>query len=79
MTRLSLAVCALALATVAASPAQASFKVIKWSSGFCQVWDNGIPTMPFPPDWRRVSRNHKTWTGAYSAKMRLMHRHVCTF
>ncbi len=52
MKRLSLMLCAAAIGVVATSQAQASWSVIRWTSGFCQVWDNGLPTKPFPADYR---------------------------
>ena len=40
----------LAAATVlATSPADASYRVIRWNvTGVCQIWDYGMPTRPFP-------------------------------
>ena len=37
----------------AASPAQASYRVIKWSgTNICQIWDYGLPTLPFSSNYR---------------------------
>ena len=50
MRRLSMLCVAAGLAVTAlaaASPAEASYKVIRWDgSGICQIWDNAIPTKP---------------------------------
>jgi hypothetical protein len=53
MRRVSL-LCAAAMLAVtalaASTPAKADpFHLIRWSdSGFCQIWDEGIPTAPWP-------------------------------
>jgi len=77
MNRWTLAVCALTLGVLAVSPANASYKVIKWTSGLCQVWDNGIPTMPIPGDWKTMSRNYKTFGGALRKEHRLIAARKC--
>jgi len=47
------AVAALAVSAVAATaPAEASFHLIRWQdSGFCQVWDENVPTVPYPANY----------------------------
>lgn len=72
----SLALSALALT----SPAQAApFHLIKWSgTGICQVWDNGVPTKPWPSDYKAVSKPQKTFDGALAVKASLMKKGVCT-
>jgi len=77
MNRWSLVFCALAFGLVVASPAQASFKVIKWTSGYCQVWDSAIPTHPWPGDWRAVSKSYKTSARAAAKRERLIKKKVC--
>ena len=71
----SLALSALALT----SPAQAApFHLIKWSgNGLCQVWDNGVPTKPWPTDYRAVSKPVPTFDGALAVKAGLMKKGVC--
>ena len=60
------------------SPAQAAFHVIKWSgNGLCQVWDEGVPTKPWPDDYWAVSRHVATYDGAVAVKAHLMKRGVC--
>ena len=50
MRRLSLLCAAASLAVTAlaaASPAEAAYHLIRWQdSGFCQIWDENIPTTP---------------------------------
>jgi hypothetical protein len=54
MRRISLLPAAAAMAItafVAASPAQAAFHLIRWQDGFCQIWDESIPTTPWPGNY----------------------------
>ncbi len=59
MRRISVLCAAAGLAVtafVAASPAEASYHLIRWQdTGFCQIWDESIPTAPWPSDYARVS------------------------
>ena len=81
MRRLSVlcAVAGLALtALAAASPAQAAFHVIRWhDTGFCQVWDQNIPTKPFPSNYRTVSKSVPTFFDALAVKDTLLKRGAC--
>ena len=48
-----LGVCAVAAvgftALAASSPANAAYHLIRWQdTGFCQIWDLSIPTVPYP-------------------------------
>jgi len=66
MMKLKIAVAAVALAFVAAQPAEASFKVIKWNTGLCQVWNNATPWNAGPVGWQTVSRNYRSfWRAAH--------------
>ena len=58
------AAAAIALSAIATvSPAAAAFHVIKWSSNdLCQVWDDGVPTKPWPDNYKAVSRHVATLT-----------------
>ena len=81
MRRIS-AFCAAALlgltVLAATSPAQAGFHLIRWhGTGFCQVWDDGIPPKPFPSDYKRVSTQLPTLAAALAVKDHLMHRGAC--
>ena len=77
MTRLAyLLTAAVILATVSTS-AHASYQVIRWSSGFCQVWNHSIPGKPFPSDWKASQKMHKTFRGALDEKMQLVARRQC--
>ena len=81
MRRLSILAAAIGLGLTAlavTSPAQASFNLIRWhGTGFCQVWDDGIPTKPFPSDYKRVSAQLPTVAAALAVKDHLMRRGAC--
>jgi hypothetical protein len=67
-----------AAAFAVASPAQAAFHLIKWSgTGICQVWDDSVPTKPFPANYTAVSRPVPTFDAALAVKSGLMKRGVC--
>jgi len=71
----SLALSALALTSSAQA---APFHLIKWSgTGICQVWDNGVPTKPWPSDYKAVSKPQKTFDGALAVKASLTKKGVC--
>jgi hypothetical protein len=81
MRRLSV-LCAVAglglTALAAASPAQAAFHVIRWhDTGFCQVWDQNIPTKPFPSNYRTVSKSVPTFFDALAVKDGMLKRGAC--
>jgi hypothetical protein len=39
-------------AFAATSPAQAAFHLIRWhDSGFCQIWDENIQSLPYPANY----------------------------
>ena len=83
MRRISI-VCAAAtigLAALAAvSPAQAAYHLIRWhGNGYCQVWDEGIPTRPFPADYKTVSAPVPTLIEALAVKQGLLRKGTCTF
>ena len=81
MRRLSLAIAAIALSAVAASaPAKADpFHLIRWSdTGFCQVWDEGIPTMPWPGNYTVVSMTVPTFLAALDVKNGMLATGACS-
>jgi hypothetical protein len=73
MKRWSVILGAAAICVAVSSQAQASYSIIKWTSGFCQVWDNALPTKPFPGDYKVISRRpYKTFEAAMSAKIKMI-------
>ena len=83
MRRISIlcAAAGLGLAALAAtSPAEAAFHLIRWDgSGYCEVWDLGIPTKPFPSDYKTVSAPVPTVVEALAVKEHLLRKRVCAF
>ena len=83
MRRISI-VCATAAigltALAAVSPAQAAYHLIRWQgNGYCQVRDEGIPTRPFPADYKTVSAPVPTLIEALGVKQGLLRKGICTF
>jgi hypothetical protein len=65
-----------AIATV--SPAQAAFHIIKWSGNdVCQVWDESVPTKPWPYNYKAVSKPVASFDGAVAVKAHLLKKGVC--
>jgi len=83
MRRISMlcAAAGLGLAALAAtSPAEAAFHLIRWDgTGYCQVWDQGIATKPFPSDYKTVSAKVPTLVEALAVKEHLLRKRVCAF
>ena len=82
MRHISLLSAAAALAVTALSastPAKADpFHLIRWmDTGFCQIWDEGIPTAPWPGNYTVVSRHVTTFDGAVAVKAHLLKKGVC--
>jgi hypothetical protein len=68
-------------ALAATSPAQAAgFHLIRWDgNGFCQVWDEAVPTKPFPADYKTISKPIPTLVEALAAKETLLRKGTCKF
>jgi len=84
MRRISL-FCASALLAVtalaAATPAKADpFHLIRWTdTGFCQVWDESIPTAPWPGNYVVVSATMPTFLDALDVKGGMLATGACSF
>ncbi len=63
------------------SPAQANpWHLIRWdSTGFCQVWDQGLPVKPFLSTYKTVSAPVPTLVEAMAVKERLVRKGACKF
>ena len=52
-------------ALAASSPAEASFHLIRWQdTGFCQIWDQSIPTAPYPGNFAAYNSRKASWLAA---------------
>ncbi|WBL76998.1 hypothetical protein I3J27_28820 [Bradyrhizobium xenonodulans] len=83
MRRMSMLCAAAGLAVtafVAASPAEASYHLIRWQdTGFCQIWDESIPTTPWPAGYARVSATVPTFVDALVLKDASLKNGHCTW
>jgi hypothetical protein len=82
MRRAFFAIAAVALSTFAASvPAKAyPFHLIRWSdTGFCQIWDEGIPTQPWPGNYTIASMTVPTFLDALNVKNGMLATGACSF
>ncbi|MBR0752187.1 hypothetical protein JQ604_08325 [Bradyrhizobium jicamae] len=84
MRRLSL-FCAAAAVTITAfaatSPASATpYHLIRWhDTGFCQIWDQSIPTTPWPANYVVVSEELPTFEAAFATKTGMLQNGSCSF
>jgi hypothetical protein len=67
-------------ALAATSPAQADYSLIRWQdTGYCQIWDNNIPTRPFDTNYTTVGIWLPTFPDALKVKDDLTRNGVCRF
>jgi hypothetical protein len=83
MRRLSLFATAAVFAAsafAASSPAEAAYHLIRWEdSGFCQIWDENVPTSPWPANYTIVSEQLPTFGDALVYKDGLLRSGMCAF
>ena len=77
MKRWSLILSAAAVCIMASSQAQADFQVVRWTSGFCQIWDTKLPANPIQRDHKAVSKKYKTFGEAFAARGKLVAAKKC--
>jgi hypothetical protein len=70
-----------ATAVVATSSAQAGYHLIRWDgTGLCQIWDEAVPTTPYPANYSAVEHSAApTFLEALATKERMMRAGACTF
>ena len=73
-----LLISACAIGITASSAAYADYSIIRWTSGFCQIWDNSTPWEPFPTDYKAGRIQFKTFGAALAAKSGLIARRECS-
>jgi hypothetical protein len=68
-------------ALAASSPAEAAFHLIRWQdSGFCQIWDESIPTAPWPSNYSVIVGSEvPTFGDALVFKDDLLRNGTCSF
>ena len=73
-----LLISAFAIGMTASSAAYADYSIIRWTSGYCQIWDNSTPWKPFPSDYKAGRIQFRTFGEALTAKSRLIARRECS-
>ncbi len=67
-------------ALAASSPARADYHLIRWhDTGFCQIWDENIPTAPWPSNYSVVSHQVPTFVDALDLKGHMLQDGACSF
>ena len=84
MRRLSIACAAIAVAVsalAAAGTASATpYHLIRWqTTGLCQIWDQSIPTVPWPSDYSVVSEELPSFDVAFTYKTGLLGNGTCAY
>jgi hypothetical protein len=81
MRRLALfcAAAGIAVSTFAmSSPAEAAFHLIRWQdTGFCQIWDENVPSTPWPANYVVLSGQLPTFGDALAYKDGLLRNGTC--
>ena len=63
------------------SPAQAAYHLIRWQdTGFCQIWDQNIPTAPYPANYIVIEGSQvPTFGDALIFKESMLRNGTCAF
>ncbi len=76
MKRFAFAVGLLALGVAAATPARADYAVVRFETGYCQIWWDGSAT-PWGVNWTKAAIT-PDWASAYSALYAAIATRACT-
>ena len=65
----------------ASSPANAAYHLIRWQdTGFCQIWDQNIPTAPYPGNYTVIVGSEvPTFVDALVFKDGMLRSGACRF
>ncbi|MDB5501926.1 MAG: hypothetical protein JWR89_1828 [Tardiphaga sp.] len=68
-------------AFAATAPAHAAYHLIRWQdTGFCQIWDENIPTTPYPSNYTTImGAVAPTFLDALIMKDGLLRAGTCSF
>ena len=68
-------------AFAASSPAEAAYHLIRWQdTGFCQIWDENVPTAPYPSNYTVIMDSEvPTFGDALVLKDGLLRNGTCSF
>jgi hypothetical protein len=80
MRKLSILAAATVIALAAISPARADYSLIRWQdTGYCEIWDNNIPTQPSSTNYSTIGIWLQTFPEALKVKSDLTRNGVCSF
>lgn len=80
LTILAATVAVAITAIAASSSAEAAYSLIRWEgTGYCQIWDHGIPTQPYPSNYTTVSAQLPTFLDALNTKSGMLASGACKF
>ena len=80
MTKMRIALSAVALGLAAATPAHADFSIIRWDNGDCRIWSNFQPSPPpWGTGWTIVAPNIPTYAAARATLNDLAKKKTCAF
>ncbi len=77
MYRASVMIAAAVIYLIGFNQAHASYQIIRWSSGYCQIWDAASPGKPFPGDYKTGRKTFRTFAEATVARARLIAQRQC--
>ena len=76
------ALAAVAVAAIAATrPADAAYHLIRWQDlGFCQIWDENVPSVPYPSNYTVIQGSvAPTFGDALVLKDGMLRSGACAF
>ena len=77
MKLLSVILSAAAISVAASGPAEADYQIIRWTSRFCQIWDQSTPHRPLTNDFKAGRKTFKTFAAATQTRARLVAARQC--
>ena len=78
MKRVSLILGVVAISFVASSQTEASYQIIRWPSGFCQIWNNSNSRQAVSKRLKKTGRKtFKTFEAATAVRAQLAARRQC--
>ena len=77
MKRWLLILSASLVSVVASSQAQASYQIIRWTSGYCQIVDQASQYKPVSNDYKTGRKTFKSFGEATVVRAKLVGQHQC--
>ena len=70
--------CIATMSIAASGQARATFEIIRWSSGYCEVRDQSSPFKPFGSDYKKGRKAFKSFDEAVAARAKLIALKQCS-